>query len=66
MFNRRRFKQTASLQNRLASFAKAARHKASYLPPGPERDEFLTRASRANTAAHIDAWIDSPGLQPPE
>jgi hypothetical protein len=26
----------------------------------------LRRARQAETAAHIDAWLKSPGLQPPE
>ena len=61
---RRRFKQTVSLKDRLASFAKEVREKASQLRPGAERDALLKRASRAETASHIDEWANSPGLVP--
>jgi hypothetical protein len=63
---RRRFKQTVSLKDRLASFAEEIREKASRLRPGPERDGLLKRASRADTASHIDEWANSPGLHPPK
>jgi hypothetical protein len=63
---RRRDKQTVSLKDRLASFAKEAADKASHLPSGLERDELLKKARRADTASHIDEWANSPGLQPPK
>lgn len=43
MQKRRRFKQSTSLQDRLASFAKQASEKASKLPPGPERENLRVR-----------------------
>jgi hypothetical protein len=63
---RRRFKQTVSLKDRLASFAEEIRKKASQLQPGPERDALLKKANRADAASHIDEWANSPGLQPPK
>ena len=66
MQRRRRFKQTISLKERLASFAKEAREKASELRPGPERDTLLKKARQADTASHLDEWANSRGLQPPE
>ncbi len=63
---RRRLKQTVSLKDRLASFAKDIREKASQLRPGPEQDALLKRARQAETAAHIDEWANSSGLQPPK
>jgi hypothetical protein len=63
---RRRFKQQTSLQDRLATFAKLARERASLLQPGAERDELLRKARRADTAAHLNEWTNSPGLQPPK
>jgi hypothetical protein len=65
MFDRRRFKQL-SLKDRLASFAKEVREKASLLPPGAERNNMLTRASQADTASHLDDWVKSPGLRSPK
>ncbi len=61
---RRRVKQSTSLQDRLASFAKDAREKAARLRPGPERDELLSKARQAETASHVDEWANSPELQP--
>jgi hypothetical protein len=63
---RRRFKQTEPLQGRLAAFAKEMREKASLLKPGDERESLLRRARQADTAAHLDDWASSPGLQPPK
>jgi hypothetical protein len=65
MKKRRRFKQTTTLKERLMAFAEEVREQASMLPPGPEKDDLLKRASRADTAAHIDEWVNSSGLQSP-
>lgn len=66
MQQQRRFKQQPSLQDRLASFATLARENASLLRPGAERDELLRKARQAETAAHLNEWASSPGLQPPK
>ena len=66
MSQRRHIKQTTSLKERLASFAREVRAKASRLPPGAERDTLLKKASRADTAAHLEEWANSPGLRPPK
>ena len=63
---RRRFKQQLSFRDRLASFANAAREKASLLPPGAEKDELLHKAQQADTAAHLNELAKSPGLRPPK
>lgn len=63
---RHRFKQIDFLRDRLALFAKNARHEAESLAPGMKRDDLLRKARRADTAAHIDDWAYSPGLQPPK
>jgi hypothetical protein len=59
---RRRFKQEASLEDRLAKEAQESRERADQLPPGTKRDSQLMRARQADTAAHINAWIN---LLPP-
>jgi hypothetical protein len=66
MQKRRRFKQSSSLKERLFSFAKEMREKASRLPAGREKDDVLKRARRAETASHLDDWVHSSGLQPPK
>jgi hypothetical protein len=65
MLRRRRHKQTISFKDRLADWAGKIREQAAQLPPGAEREEMLKRASLADTAAHLDDWATSPGLQPP-
>jgi hypothetical protein len=65
MQERRRFKHTASFQERLATFAKHAREKAEKLPPGSDREAALRKARQADTALHLNDWANSPGLQPP-
>jgi hypothetical protein len=63
---RRQFKQTTSLKERLAQFAKEVREKALQHRPGPERDALLKKARQADTASHLEEWANSPGLQPPK
>jgi hypothetical protein len=62
---RRRFKQVVSLQDRLVSFANDTREQASTLPPGHEKDELLKKARQADTASHLEEWLNSPGLRTP-
>lgn len=62
---RRRFKQTVSLEERLRIQAMSDRERAERLPPGREREELLVRARRADTASHLSEWLRSPGLKPP-
>lgn len=62
---RRRFKQTVSLEERLAEEARRLREEAELLPHGPVRDEALRRARQAETGSHMSEWLRSPGLQPP-
>lgn len=35
-------------------------------PPGPQRDLLERKLRQLETACHIDGWLTSPGLQPPE
>ena len=63
---RRRFKQTETLENRLADEAKRLREEAKLLPPGAVREAALRRARQAETAARTDERLSSPGLQDPK
>jgi hypothetical protein len=63
--HRRRFKQTLSLEERLAEEAKRLREEAKLLPPGAVREEMLRRARQAETGSQMSEWLRSPGLQPP-
>jgi hypothetical protein len=63
---RRRFKQTKPLKDRLLEEAHNLREGARLLPCGPLRDSALRRARHLETAAHMDDWLNSPGLRPPK
>lgn len=58
--------QERSFRERLSAFADDERKKAKLLPPGPERDLARRKIRQADTAAHLDGWANSPGLQPPK
>lgn len=66
MFKRRRFKQTESLHDRLATFARLMRERAGLLPPGDEKAAAIAKADQADAAAEMNQWICSPGLKRPE
>jgi hypothetical protein len=64
MQQRRRFKQTESLPDRLKKWSTEVLRQANQLPPGPKRDELLRKRRQAETASHLDEWANSSGLQP--
>jgi hypothetical protein len=66
MFKRRRFKQNLSLSERLMQDVERLRLQLAMLPPGPERDHLAKQIRQNETAANIDQWLTSPGLQPPQ
>ncbi len=63
---RLRFKQTVSLEERLAEEAKRLRAEAKLLPPGAARDALIRRARQAEIGSQMSEWLRSPGLRPPE
>ena len=63
---RRRLKQTLSFKDRVLAWSDGLRKQADKMAPSRERDELLKKASRAETAAHLDDWANSPGLKPPK
>jgi hypothetical protein len=62
----RRFKQVISFPDDLTQEAKRLRAEAEKLPLGMERHDLERKARQAETAAHVDEWLKSPGLQPPK
>jgi hypothetical protein len=62
---RRSFKQIPPLDQRLEELAKRLRKEAQGTPPGVERDKLIRLARQAETAAHMDEWLSSPGLRAP-
>jgi len=65
MQKRRRIKHEKTFQERLAEEAQRFREAAQALPPGTAQELLLRRARQAETASHINDWLQSPGLQPP-
>ncbi|MGY4622700.1 hypothetical protein [Bradyrhizobium sp. USDA 4486] len=65
MLKRRRFKQTKTLDQRLAEEVKRLRDQARALPPGRSREMLLRKARQDETAIQIEAWLRSPGLRAP-
>jgi hypothetical protein len=63
---RRRFKQSQTLEERLIQQAKSLLEQAQLLRPGPLRDELIRKARQAKAAAHMNDSLRSPGLQPPK
>jgi hypothetical protein len=67
MTERRRFKHKATFEERLAEEAKRFKEAAEKEVPGSmARELLLKRAQQAETAAHLNEWLRSPGLQPPK
>lgn len=66
VMERRRTKQVANLETRLAAEAKRLREEAEVLQPGAIRDEMLRKARQCETGSHMSDWLRSPGLQAPE
>jgi hypothetical protein len=63
--NRNRRKNSVPFDERLQKAAGEAREAAQQLPQGQEREALLKKARQAETAAHLNEWLTSPGLQFP-
>jgi hypothetical protein len=57
--------QVASWNDRMIQEAEKLRNQVKEMPAGIRREELAAKARQAETAAHIDEWLSSPGLQPP-
>lgn len=66
MIKRRRFKQTESLAERLASFANLMRERAETMVSIDDRVAAMAKANQADIAAQMDRWIRSAELKRPE
>ncbi|MGY0571221.1 hypothetical protein ACTGJ9_009385 [Bradyrhizobium sp. RDM12] len=56
---RRRFKQTTSLQKRIAEFSEKVRKQADAATDGKEKEELLKRLRCADTAADLERQLTS-------
>jgi Mg-chelatase subunit ChlD len=63
---RNRRKHVKGTTERLLESATEARAQAALLPPGRLQRELLRKAREAETTAHLNDWLTSPGLRPPK
>ncbi|HEX5233648.1 MAG TPA: hypothetical protein VFW56_15510 [Bradyrhizobium sp.] len=63
---RKRIRQIASFEDRLAAEANRLREQAKTLQPGVRREELIRKARQAETAAHISEWLSSPSSAQPK
>ena len=62
---RRRIQHDAPLDQRLIEEAQRLRKVAKGTHPGIERERLIRKARQAETAAHMQEWLSSRGLQAP-
>jgi hypothetical protein len=53
-------------EQRLAQEARRVKERAKSLPHGRERELLSRKARQLEVALHINEWLSSPGLKPPE
>ncbi len=66
IMQRRHFKQTNTLEERLEDRAERLRVEARGIPSLVERDRLIWLAKQAETAARLNKWLTSPGLVSPK
>jgi len=54
------------LDQRLTEEAQRLRKEAKGTPPGIDRERLIRQARQAETASHMQKWLSSPGLRPPQ
>lgn len=57
LLKRKRFKQTETLQDRIAQFADRMRRKADTEPEGAEKDELLKKVRNAEHAVSLERQL---------
>ena len=55
-----------TFEERLAAEKSRLETRAAKLQPGQKKDELLHKIAQLETAARINDWLNSPGLQPPK
>lgn len=61
----RRIKYEKTFKERLAEEAQLFRDEAAKLSPGTAQELLLKRARLAETASHMNHWLNSKGLRSP-
>ena len=65
MWKLRDFQQRSFFQNRLIGLSRKTQDQSERHPSHLEKNALLEEARHAKVAAHVDDWINSPGLRPP-
>ena len=55
-----------TFEDRIAAEKLRLEAQAAELSPSPQKDRLLEKVSQLETAAHINEWLTSPGLEPPK
>jgi hypothetical protein len=63
---RRRSPVPHSFEENIAAEKARLEAQVAKLQPGLQRDGLLRKIKQLETASHINDWLSSPGLQPPE
>jgi hypothetical protein len=58
-------KRRVSLRERIELWAEKVRNQAALLPPGRQQEALLKKVRTAEAASHLEAWLNSRGLEPP-
>ena len=66
IIRRPRIKHIMSFRDRLSNMEREAREQLVGMAPGAERDRLLAKIRQCETAAQIDKWASSPGLELPD
>ena len=55
-----------SFEARIAAEKARCTEQLAAAPNGPERDALVKKIRQLDTASHMNDWLRSPGLKPPE
>ena len=55
-----------TFEDRIAAEKARLEAQVTKLKPGPQKEVLLGKIRQLETASHINEWLSSPGLQPPE
>ena len=66
MIQRRRRSSTHTLEDRIAAEKARLEAKLAKLPPGSEKDTLLEKIVQLERASHMNKWLTSPELRPPD
>ena len=63
---RRRRSNPHTFEDRIAADKAQLEAQVAKLPPGSEKDRLLEKISQLENASHMNKWLTSPELRPPD